>query len=125
MDSNLALERLINEANLLLVSAEQELQKPQKEMMSFAVCQNAKLSMVMLLKAYLEKHKIEVSENDNLVQLYEKCRAYSPAFDAVAIHEMDCVSDKHCSMAEYCIDSGYVMECVDKAKVIRKILYQP
>ena len=62
--NNLALEKLINEANLLLVRAEEELQKPQREMVSFAACQMAKLSMFNLLKAYLVKHKIEVAETD-------------------------------------------------------------
>jgi hypothetical protein len=122
---NLALERLINEANLLLVSAEDELKKPQVEMMSLAVCQNAKLSMLMLLRAYLVKHKVEFSENANLVELYEKCRAYNPAFNTIDIQEMGCVDGTHCSMEEYCMHTNYVTDCVSKAKRIRTLLYQP
>ena len=125
MMDNLALEKLINEANLLLVRAEEELQKPKDEMMSFASCQTAKLSMFKLLKAYLVKHKIEVKEEENLVQLYDKCRAYNTAFNSIPIQEMGCVSGSHCSMEEYCMDFKYVMQCVDKAKNIRKLLYQP
>jgi len=121
---NLELEKLINEANLLLIRAESELQKPQKEMMSFAACQNAKLSMLMLLKAYLLKQKIEIVEDANLVELYEKCRAYDPAFNKIAIQEMGCVSGTHCRMEEYCMHSNYVIACVDKAKVIRTMLYR-
>ena len=107
---NLALERLINEANLLLISSEQELAKPKGQMMSLAACQNAKLSMVMLLKAYLFKHKIDMSDNENLVQLYEKCRAYNPAFNSITIPEMGCVSGSHCAMEEYCMHSDFVAE---------------
>jgi len=121
--NNLALEKLINEANLLLVRAEEELQKPQSEMVSFAACQTAKLSMFNLLKAYLVKHKIEVIETDNLVHLYDKCKKYNAAFIEVDIQKMGCVSGTHCDMEEYCMETGYVIECVNKAKIIRTLLY--
>lgn len=120
---NLALERLINEANLLLIRSEEELNKPQGQTMSLAACQNAKLSMYKLLHAYLVKHKIEVSGEENLVQLYEKCRDYNPAFNQVTVPEMGCVSDNSCSMEEYCIHSNFVAECVERGKEIRKLLY--
>lgn len=122
---NLALERLINEANLLLLNSEEELKKPKEEVMSFAACQNAKLSMFMLLKAYLVKHKIPVSDNENLVQLYDKCRAYNPAFNSITIPEMVCIHDNSCSMEEYCIHDGFVAECVFRGKSVRKLLYLP
>ena len=121
--NNLALEKLINEANLLLVRAEEELQKPQREMVSFAACQTAKLSMFSLLKAYLVKHKIEVAETDNLVHLYDKCKKYNAAFTDIDIQKMGCVSGTHCDMEEYCMETGYVIECVEKAKSIRTLLY--
>lgn len=121
---NLALEKLINEANLLLVRAEEELQKPHREMLSFAACQTAKLSMFKLLKAYLVKHKIIVSESDNLVHLFNKCKKYNPSFASINIHKMGCVKGNHCDMEEYCMDMGYVIECVEKAKSIRTLLYQ-
>jgi HEPN domain-containing protein len=122
--NNLALEKLINEANLLLVRAEEELQKPQTEMVSFAACQTAKLSIFKLLKAYLIKHKVDVNGSDNLVHLYDKCKKYNAAFIEVNIPKMDCVSGSHCDMEEYCMESNYVIDCVDKAKSIRTLLYQ-
>ena len=121
---NLALEKLINEASLLLVRAEEELQKPHKEMLSFAACQTAKLSMFKLLKAYSVKNKIGITESDNLAKLYEKCKRYNTAFEEIDIPKMGCVSGTHCDMEEYCMEVGYVIECVDKAKKIRKLLYQ-
>ena len=121
---NLALEKLISEASLLLVRAEEELQKPHREMLSFAACQTAKLSMFKLLKAYLIKHKIEVADSDNLVHLYDKCKTYNAAFTEIDIQKMGCVSGAHCDMEEYCMETGYVIECVDKAKSIRTLLYQ-
>jgi len=121
---NLALEKLINEANLLLVRAEDELQKPQGEMLPFAACQTAKSSMFNLLKAYLLKHKIEVSETDNLVSLYDKCKKYNTAFVDVDIQKMNCVTGTHCDMEEYCMEPKYVTQCVSRAKDIRTLLYQ-
>lgn len=121
---NLALEKLINEASLLLVRAEEELEKPQREMLSFAACQTAKLSIFKLLKAYLLKHKVALTESDNLVQLYNKCKKYNVAFTDIDIQKMGCVSGTHCDMEEYCMETGYVIECVDKAKSIRTLLYQ-
>ncbi len=121
---NLALEKLINEANLLLIRAEEELQKPHREMLSFAACQTAKSSMFFLLKAYLVKHKIKVSDKDNLVHLYDKCKKYNAEFVSINIQKMGCVSGTHCDMEEYCMETSYVIECVDKAKRIRTLFYQ-
>lgn len=121
---NLALEKLINEANLLLVRAENELQKPQGEMLPFAACQTAKTSMFKLLQAYLVKNKVEISESDNLVLLYDRCKRFNDAFVNIKVEQMGCVSGTHCDMEEYCMESHYVIECVDKAKDIRKLLYQ-
>ncbi len=123
--NNLALEKLINEANLLLVRAEDELEKPQKEMVPFAACQTAKLSILKLLQAYLAKNKIKVDASDSLVHLYNKCKKYNSAFININIQKMGCVSGTHCSMEEYCMEPQYVTECVGWAKDIRTLLYQP
>lgn len=121
---NLALEKLINEANLLLVSAENELQKPHREILALAACQNAKLSIFKLLEAYLVKHKIQVTAEDNLLKLFSKCSTYNPEFASINIQDMSCVLGTHCDMEEYCIEPGYVQDCVDMAKRIRALLYQ-
>lgn len=121
---NLTLEKLINEANLLLVRAEDELQKPHREMVSFAACQTAKLSIFKLLKAYLIKHKIEVEETDNLIGLFDKCKKYNHSFIDIDLQKMSCVSGTHCNMEEYCMEPNYVVDCVVKAKDIRTLLYQ-
>ncbi|MCF6360519.1 MAG: hypothetical protein L3J29_07130 [Cyclobacteriaceae bacterium] len=122
--NNVELEKLINEANLLLVRAENELQKPQKEMVSFAACQTAKLSIFKLLKAYLVKNKVEIADSDNLVHLYDKCKNYNGGFVDIQLKNMDCVSGTHCAMEEYCIEPRYVTKCVNHAKNIRALLYQ-
>jgi len=121
---NTSLEKLINEANLLLVRAEDELEKPQKEMLPFAACQTAKSSMFKLLQAYLVKNKIKIADDDNLVSLYDKCKNYNVAFVDIQIQKMGCVSGTHCDMEEYCMESQYVTECVNSAKDIRTLLYQ-
>ena len=121
---NLALEKLINEANLQLIRAEEELQKPKDEMMSLASCQMSKLSMFNFLKAYLLKHKIEFKDAENLVQLYNKCKAYNSDFNLIPVQEMGCVSDTHCSMEEYCMDMKYVLACVNNSKAIRTLIYK-
>ncbi len=121
---NTSLEKLINEANLLLVRAENELEKPQKEMVPFAACQTAKSSMFKLLQAYLVKNKVEVADSDNLVHLYDKCKNYNSGFVNIQIKKMGCVSGIHCDMEEYCMEPRSVTECVNHAKGIRKLLYQ-
>ncbi len=121
---NLALEKLINEANLLLVRAESELQKPQGEMLPFAACQTAKSSMFKLLEANLVKNKMAISVSDSLVSLYDKCKKYNTSFIDIDIDKMGCVSGSHCNMEEYCMEPKYVTECVSRAKAIRTLLYQ-
>lgn len=121
---NLALEKLINESNLLLVQAQDELQKPEHEMVAFAACQTAKLSIFKLLQAYLEKHKIAYSSKDNLVQLYEKCKIHTKKFGLVHIKDMDCVNGLHCDMEKYCMQPDFVTDCVSIARAIRRLLYQ-
>lgn len=121
---NLALEKLINEANLLLIRAENELEKPQKEMVSFAACQTSKLSIFKFLKAYLAKNKVKITDSDSLMHLYDKCKKYNGSFIDIQIQKMGCVSDTHCDMEEYCMEPEYVVECVNRAKDIRRLLYQ-
>ncbi len=121
---NLALEKLINQSNFLLAQAQDELNKPKHEMVAFAACQTAKLSIFKLLQAYLEKHKIAYSTKDNLVQLYEKCKVHTSKFEQINIQEMDCVHGLHCDMEKYCMEPGFVSACVFRARAIQVLLYQ-
>ncbi len=118
-----AYENYLNEANLLLNRAAEELNKPYEDVMTLAVCQGTKMAIDNYFKAYLTKHQIEDVEKGDLISRYEKCIAFKPDFAKIDLTSFECINDEKCSMTDYCMTISKVSECVKVGEGLRTLIY--
>lgn len=117
-------ENYLNEGNILLNRADEELNKPFKDVMTLSICHGTKLAIDNLLKAYLVKHQVADVESGNLLSRFEQCIRFTPDFKIIDLHSLDCIHDDTCSMSEYCMTVNKVTECVEMAKELRNLMYR-
>ncbi len=116
-------ENYLNEGNLLLNRAEQELNKPHEDVMTLSVCQGTKMAIDNFFKAYLTKHQVQNVEEGDLMSRYQKCVTFKPEFAKINLHAFDCIHDEKCTMSEYCMSINKVSECLKVAEDFRNLLY--
>lgn len=63
-----------NEANKLFDQAQEELCKPEEDVVPYVVCHTLYKSSILYLKAWMMQNGFEVGEKDNLEQLLTRCR---------------------------------------------------
>jgi hypothetical protein len=119
-----AYENYLNEGNLLLNRAEEELNKPQKDVMTVSVCQGTKMAIDSFLKAYLTKHQVTDVETGDLMSRFHQCVAFKPEFEEIDIHSFECIHDEKCSMSEYCMSIDKVSGCLKIAEDLRNLIYR-
>jgi len=117
-------ENYLNEGNLLLNRAEEELNKPHEDVMTLAVCQGTKMAIDNYFKAYLLKHQVQNVEEGDLMTRYEQCITFKPEFAKINLASFDCIHDDKCSMSEYCMSINKVSECVKIAEDFRNLIYR-
>jgi hypothetical protein len=119
-----AYENYLNEGNLLLNRAEEELNKPYDDVMTISVCQGTKLAIDNFFKAYLLKHQVKDVEQGDIMSRYEQCLSFKPEFSNFDFKSFECIHDEKCSMSSYCMSIEKVSECVKVAEGFRNIVYQ-
>jgi len=79
-----AIEKL-NEAN-------QELYRPEEDMVSFLVCKNSQHAIENYLKGYLLQQGVEPGNYKTIDVLFEECKKFNKNFEKVDLSEFDCKS---------------------------------
>ena len=118
-----AYENYLNQGNLLLNRAEEELNKPHDDVMTFSVCQGTKMAIDNFLKAYLTKHQVADVEAGDLMVRFQQCLAFKPEFEEIDIHSFVCIKEEKCNMSEYCMSIDNVTGCLETAKDLRALIY--
>jgi len=119
-----AFENYLNEGNLLLNRAEEELNKPHEDVMTLAVCQGTKMAIDNYFKAYLLKHQVQNVEEGDLMTRYQQCITFKSEFGEINLKSFECIHDDKCSMSEYCMSINKVSECVKIAEDFRNLIYR-
>ena len=119
-----AYENYLNEGNLLLNRAEEELNKPHEDVMTLSVCQGTKMAIDNYFKAYLLKHQVKNVEEGDLMTRYQQCIAFKPDFAQINLKSFDCIHDEKCSMSEYCMSINKVSDCLKVAEEFRTLIYR-
>lgn len=104
---------LFDEAIKKLNEADQELSRPEEDVVSYLVCRNAQAAIENFLKGYLLQNGIEPGNSENIQALYEKCMSINPRFKEVDLSEFKCKAYKADSRS--CTDTGKVSNCLNIA----------
>lgn len=110
---------LINEADQLLNTAVEELQRSEEDVTTFMVCHNSRQSIVNYLASHILKNGIVLKEPVTMASLMDQCRSLDDRFQLIDISQIFCRHDE--DEDEYCLNVEKVSECLRIAKQIRGI----
>jgi len=105
-----------------LGAANQELFKPNEDVVSYSVCKNSQFAIEGFLKGYLNHRGFVTHEDEHLEGLLNRCRALDPKFNKIDMSVIDCKAAKIDS--RYCSDVDKVSSCFDVADSLDTLLKQ-
>ncbi|WKK80643.1 hypothetical protein [Marivirga arenosa] len=82
------LKTRLEKADELLSKAENELYKPEEDVVPYSVCQNAYRAVINYLGSYLTKHGEEFKEATPIKDLLTACRNIDPNFNELHLAPM-------------------------------------
>jgi len=103
-----------------LKKANDELYKPQEDIVSFLVCKNTLFAIENYLKGYLSKRGYETKNEASLDLLLERCRLLDKKFNQIDLSVIDCSSDHQ--NHTFCEDAKKVNSCFEKADQLDNLL---
>ncbi len=109
-----------NTANEQLKKANEELYKPQEDVVNFLVCKNTLFAIENYLKGFLSQRGYETSNDDSLDILLERCKLIDKKFNRIDLSVIDCSSD-HVNHT-FCEDSNKVNACFQQADDLDNLL---
>lgn len=105
----------ISKGSQKLHEADQELYKPEEDVVSLVICRSTKDSIENYLKGYLTLRGFDIVDGQTLGDLMERCRMLDSKFRSINIEEIDCRNvknpDLHCQEIE---KFGACYEVADK-----------
>ncbi len=102
-----------NTAKENLKDANEELFKPEEDVVSYLVCKNSQQAIENYLKGYLSLRGFETNKEETLQNLLDRCKSLDSKFNQVDIETIDCKAHKMDS--RYCQSVSKVSSCFDAA----------
>jgi HEPN domain-containing protein len=96
-----------------LKNANDELFKPEEDVVSYLVCKNSQFAIENFLKGYLTLRGFETNENETLESLLDRCKLLDNKFNNVDINTIECRTNNIDS--RYCQEVKKVSSCYDVA----------
>ena len=97
-------EQYFSRGSKKLHEADQELYKPEEDVVSLVICRSTIGSIESYLKGFLTLRGFEIEEEQTLGDLMERCRMLDPKFHKIQIEQIDCRNlkdpDLHCEEIE-------------------------
>jgi len=113
-----AIEKL-NEAN-------QELYRPEEDMVSFLVCKNSQYAIENYLKGYLLQQGVEPGNYKTIDVLFEECKKFNKNFEKVNLSEFDCkaqsMDERNCNEIPKVSNCFKIAESLDNFLRTEKII---
>ena len=105
--------KLFDDAIEKLNEANEELFRPEEDIVSFVVCKNSQLAVENFLKGFLLQNGVDPSNFKTIDSLYEKCKSINKNFKKVDLSDFECKSHKMDS--RYCNEVSKVSNCFNIA----------
>ena len=110
---------MIYDGNKMLQLAQDEVNRPEEDVVSLSVCKGTKLTLDLFISAFLLKNNVDPTSLNGIVERYEKCLIIDPTFDKIDIYQLDCMDEKGCDASRYCLSVKKVNDCLKIAEDIR------
>jgi hypothetical protein len=108
-------EHYFSKGSRKLQEADQELYKPEEDVVSLVICRSTIGSIENYLKGFLTLRGFDIEDDQTLGDLMERCRMLDSKFRSINIEEIDCRNvkdpDLHCEEIE---KFGACYEVADK-----------
>ena len=118
-----------NNANKFLLNpvkklndANQELYRPEEDMVTFLVCKNSQMAIENYLRGFLIKNEVDTSELNTVESLYEQCLLINKGFKKINLSEFNCKAID--TTTKFCNDQEKVSKCFDIANNLDTFLKQ-
>lgn len=111
---------LFEKAQEKLSLANQELFKPEEDVVSYMVCKNSQIAIESYLKGYLSHRGYASHDEEHLEGLLNRCRELDPKFNNIDLNVIDCKTSK--LENNYCSEVNKVSSCFDVADSIDTLL---
>ena len=96
-----------------LKNANEELFKPEEDVITYLVCKNSQHAIENYLIGYLSSRGFETHKKETIENLLDRCKSLESKFNQVNIDTIDCKAHKIDS--KYCDDVNKVSSCYDAA----------
>lgn len=106
-------QELYNAAVRKLKEANDELCRPEEDVVAFMVCKNSQTAISNFLKGYLLQKGIQSSDDATIDQLYNQCKEINENFDKIDLKGFDCQASS--LESRYCSGTEKVSRCFDIA----------
>ncbi|PCH75021.1 MAG: hypothetical protein COB98_09525 [Flavobacteriaceae bacterium] len=103
-----------------LKQANEELFKPEEDIVAYSVCKNAQFSLDNLLRGFLLSNNIDPSQEDSIESMLKKCIEIDVKFKKIDVGMMTCSGHKIDS--RYCAELKTVSACFDAADSLDTLL---
>lgn len=111
---------LFSEAVKNVNEAEEELCRPEEDVVSVLVCKKAQRATENFLRGFLLDNGVEPNNQSTLESLYRQCEKLNPNFSKVSLTNFNCLSDKLDSRS--CNELTKVSSCYTTANNIDTFL---
>ena len=85
---------LFNEAYQKLREANNELCRPEEDVVTSLVCSNSHAAIERYLKGFLMLHSVIAKDDETIAGLYEQCKAINSDFEQVHLSGFECNAHK-------------------------------
>ncbi len=103
-----------------LKEANEELCRPEEDVVAFMVCKNSQVAINNFLRGYLMENEVFPEPDQTIDSLYERCKGINPNFEKIDLHGFDCVA--HDLESRYCSSTEKVSRCFDIADSLDSFL---
>jgi len=102
-----------NEAIKKVNEANEELCRPEEDVVTYSVCKNAQFAIENYLKGFLLNNGKDPSNFNTINSLYKECKAINAKFKDIDLSDFSCKS--HQIDSRYCNEVTKVSNCFDIA----------
>ncbi|WP_148232085.1 HEPN domain-containing protein [Maribacter sp. HTCC2170] len=106
-------KNLYAEAIQKLKEANDELCRPEEDVVSSLVCRNSHDAIEKYLKGFLIENGTEANNDESVDSMYEKCKKINPHFEEVHLSGFEC--NAHKDESRFCNESSEFSRCFDIA----------
>lgn len=105
-----------------LNQANEELCRPEEDVVSYVVCKNSQKAIERFLKGYLIQKGANPDYYETLDELYEQCKKINKKFEEVDLSKFGCTASRLDS--KYCEEVAKVSSCFEAANTLDSFLRQ-